>query len=317
MSPAAWLSTMPIPEVAPPVVRPASWMPGPDPRPPAGKEELSAAVSLLRGRTWVALTGAGISTDSGIPDYRSPMAPARSPMTYQQFISDAAFRRHYWARNHLGWHHLRRRDPNPGHLALAALEDDGIVTGVITQNVDLLHTAAGSRKVVNLHGSYDRVICLACGHQITRADLDRRLLRLNPGFLEAVGSVSDIEIAPDADAVLTETADFVVADCERCGGVLKPDIVYFGEHVPAARVAAGTELVSNADALVIAGTSLAVASALRFVRWASAREKPIVIINRGLTRGDRLADVRINLGTSQALPRLAAVLSRGSDEQVG
>lgn len=277
----------------------------PDGRPPAGPDDLAAAITLLSGRRWAALTGAGISTDSGIPDYRGPASPPRNPMTYQQFVSDASFRRHYWARNHLGWHHLRKRQPNAGHRALAGLESRGLVVGVITQNVDLLHQEAGSRRVIDLHGHYNTVLCLDCGHEITRAALDARLLALNPGFLEAVEAVADVEIAPDADVVLEETAGFVVADCEVCGGMLKPDITYFGESVPAARVAAGYALIDEADALVVAGSSLAVASGLRFVRHAANAGKPVVIINRGLTRGDRFASLRLNAGTSEALGLLA------------
>mgnify|MGYP003374910463 CR=1 FL=1 len=277
----------------------------PDGRPPAGPEDLEAAITVLNGRRWTALTGAGISTDSGIPDYRGPDSRPRNPMTYQQFVGDPGFRRHYWARNHLGWHHLRHREPNRGHRALASLEARGLVAGVITQNVDLLHQAAGSRRVIDLHGHYNEVICLECGHRISRAALDERLLKLNPGFLDAVAAVTDIEIAPDADAVIEETASFVVADCRLCGGVLKPDITYFGESVPPTRVAAAYTLIDEADALVVAGTSLAVMSGLRFVRRAAAAGKPVVIINRGLTRGDSFASLRLNAGTSEALGLLA------------
>ncbi|MGB2765699.1 MAG: Sir2 family NAD-dependent protein deacetylase [Propionicimonas sp.] len=277
----------------------------PDGRPPAGPEDLEAAITVLNGRRWTALTGAGISTDSGIPDYRGPDSRPRNPMTYQQFVGDPGFRRHYWARNHLGWHHLRHREPNRGHRALASLEARGLVAGVISQNVDLLHQAAGSRRVIDLHGHYNEVICLECGHRISRAALDERLLKLNPGFLDAVAAVTDIEIAPDADAVIEETASFVVADCRLCGGVLKPDITYFGESVPPTRVAAAYTLIDEADALVVAGTSLAVMSGLRFVRRAAAAGKPVVIINRGLTRGDSFASLRLNAGTSEALGLLA------------
>lgn len=294
---------MPSPQLR---VRPSGWMPdGTDDRPPAGPRELQQAVDLLTGRRWAALTGAGISTDSGIPDYRGPDSPPRNPMTYQQFVSDPDFRRHYWARNHYGWHHLQRTEPNAGHRALADLEARGIVLGVITQNVDRLHSEAGSTRVIDLHGHYNEVYCLNCGHRITRGELDERLLALNPGFLERVGEVDDIEIAPDADAVIEQTQDFVVAACEVCGGVLKPDIVYFGEPVPAARVAAATALVDEADALVVAGSSLAVQSGLRFVRQAAEDNKPVVVINRGITRGDRYATLRLNAGTSEALAYLA------------
>ena len=289
-----------------PRTSPSRWLPAePDGRPPAGPGDLAAAVDLLRGRRWVALTGAGISTDSGIPDYRGPDAPTRTPMTYQQFVSDPDFRRHYWARNHYGWHHVFRVAPNAGHRALAELERRGIVLGVITQNVDLLHEEAGSQRVIDLHGHYNEVVCLSCGSRISRSELDARLSALNPGFLERVEEVADVEIAPDADAVIEQTEGFVVADCLVCGGVLKPDIVYFGETVPADRVAEAYGLVDEADALLVAGSSLAVMSGLRFVRHAAAAGKPVVIVNRGITRGDRYAALRLNAGTSEALSYLA------------
>ncbi len=286
------------------------WMPGePDPRPPAGQSELDAAVAALSGRRFVALTGAGFSTDSGLPDYRGPDAKPRNPMTYDQFVGSAAMRRHYWARNHLGWHHMHATEPNEGHYALARLEAKGFATGVITQNVDRLHERAGSQRVVDLHGNYDAIRCLSCGWTCTRAELDAMLVALNPGFLERVRDLGDIEVAPDADAVLESTADFVVAACPRCGGILKPDIVFFGESVPAATVRAAYDLMDASGALLVAGTSLAVMSGLRFVRHASGAGLPIVLVNRGLTRGDDLASVRVNAGTTEVLTYLEQRLS--------
>ncbi|MCA0296179.1 MAG: NAD-dependent deacetylase [Actinobacteria bacterium] len=280
-------------------------MPGQaDTRPPAGQTELDAAVEALAGRRVVALTGAGFSTDSGLPDYRGPDARPRNPMTYDQFVGSADYRRHYWARNHLGWHHMHATEPNEGHYALARLERADAVAGVITQNVDRLHQRAGSRRVVDLHGHYQVVRCLSCGWTCTRAELDDRLTALNPGFLDRVSELGDIEVAPDADMVLASTAGFVVADCPVCGGILKPDIVFFGESVPADRVRAASDLVDAAGALLVAGTSLAVMSGLRHVRQASRRGLPIVLVNRGLTRGDELADVRLNAGTSETLTYL-------------
>jgi NAD-dependent SIR2 family protein deacetylase len=290
--------------------RSIGWMPGAvDTRPPAGRAELDAAVAALSGLRLAVLTGAGLSTDSGLPDYRGPEAAPRNPMTYEQFTSSARHRQHYWARNHLGWHSMYRTEPNPGHLALAAMERAGTVLGVITQNVDRLHERAGSGRVVDLHGNYNCIRCLSCGWECTRAGLDEQLLALNPDFLERVTELGDVEIAPDADAVLEATADFVVADCPVCGGVLKPDIVFFGESVPPARVQEAFGLVDAAGALLVAGTSLAVMSGLRFVRHAAREGKPVVIINRGLTRGDELASVRLNAGTSQALSALAERLT--------
>lgn len=271
-------------------------------------DTVRAATALLSGARLTVLTGAGVSTDSGIPDYRGPDSPPRTPMTYQQFVGDEAFRRHYWARNHVGWRHVHRTHPNAGHRALAELEARGVVGGLITQNVDLLHEQAGSRNVIDLHGRYDRVICLGCRTVISRAELSTRLEELNPGFVEQVGAVADVEIAPDADAVIESTAHFVVAACDRCGGILKPDIVYFGENVPRERVDRAYAMVDAADALLVAGSSLTVMSGLRFVRHAATTGKPVVIVNRGATRGDPLATVRVDAGTSEVLSTLALVL---------
>lgn len=268
--------------------------------------ELDDAVRLLAGRRLAVLTGAGISTDSGIPDYRGPDSPPRTPMTYQQFVSDPAYRRTYWARNHVGWRHVHRTQPNAGHRALAGLEERGVVLGVITQNVDRLHQAAGSRAVIDLHGTYAEVLCLECDARYSREHVARRLDELNPHVAD---EVADVEIAPDADAVIRSTEGFVVADCERCGGLLKPDIVYFGETVPRERVERAYALVDAADALLVAGSSLTVMSGLRFVRHAArVRDVPVVVVNRGPTRGDDLADLRLHAGTSETLTALAELL---------
>lgn len=270
---------------------------------PAGT--LADVVDVLRGRRLAVLTGAGVSTDSGIPDYRGPDSPPRTPMTFQQFTGDERFRRHYWARNHVGWRHVGRTQPNAGHLALAQMESNGTVRGVITQNVDLLHEAAGSRNIIDLHGRYDRVVCLSCHHVISRTELAQRLEDLNPHFAD---EVADVEIAPDADAVVERTSHFVVADCAVCGGMLKPDIVYFGETVPRERVERAYAMVDDGDALLVAGSSLQVQSGLRFVRHAAQTGKPVVIVNRGTTRGDRHATVTLHAGTSETLTTLAQSL---------
>jgi NAD-dependent SIR2 family protein deacetylase len=265
-------------------------------------------VALLAGRRVAVLTGAGLSTDSGIPDYRGPDSPPSNPMTIRQFTSDPAFRRRYWARNHVGWRHMADTLPNAGHRALAALERAGVVTGLITQNVDLLHTKAGSRNVVNLHGTYARVVCLGCGHTMTRAALADRLEALNPGFIGRAEAAGGLAVAPDADAVVADTSSFRYLDCVRCGGMLKPDIVYFGESVPKDVVAAAYSLVDGADALLVAGSSLTVFSGYRFVRHAAARGIPIGIVNRGRTRGDDLAAVKVDGGCSEMLVLLSTEL---------
>lgn len=263
-------------------------------------------VALLRNRRVAVLTGAGMSTDSGIPDYRGPDSPPSNPMTIRQFTSDPVFRQRYWARNHLGWRHMDATLPNAGHRALAALEATGVVSALITQNVDLLHSKAGSANVVNLHGTYAQVICLDCAHTMTRAALAELLEAANPGFAQRVAeSVGGIAVAPDADAVVGETTSFRVVDCPRCGGMLKPDIVYFGESVPKERVAQAYSMVDAADVLLVAGSSLTVYSGYRFVRHAAAAGMPIAIVNRGPTRGDALATVKVDNGCSPMLALLA------------
>lgn len=267
--------------------------------------EAPELVGLLRGRRVAVLTGAGMSTDSGIPDYRGPDSPPSNPMTIRQFTSDPVFRQRYWARNHIGWRRMEQTRPNAGHRALAALERDGSVTGLITQNVDLLHTKAGSRIVVNLHGTYAHVVCLDCGHTMTRAALAELLEAANPGFLERAESVGGIAVAPDADAVVNDTATFRIVDCPVCGGMLKPDIVYFGENVSKPVVERAFSIVDEADALLVAGSSLTVYSGFRFVRHAASRGMPIAIVNRGRTRGDDLATVKLDNGCSPILTLLA------------
>lgn len=267
-----------------------------------------SAIGALQGRRITVLTGAGISTDSGIPDYRGPDSPARTPMTYQQFVGDPAFRRHYWARNHVGWQHMRRTRPNAGHEALRELERRGLLTGVITQNVDLLHTQAGSKTVIDLHGTYATVICLHCGELTTRVELDTRLTALNPAFTSLISEIGDVEVAPDADAVISSTEGFRPADCLVCGGMLKPYIVYFGENVPKDRVARAYAMVDSGQALLVAGSSLTVMSGLRFVRHAAKAGIPVVIVNRGRTRGDELATVKLDAGCTEVLNELVAAL---------
>ena len=280
---------------------------------PVKSSESPDLVALLAGRRVAVLTGAGISTDSGIPDYRGPDSPPSNPMTIRQFTSDPVFRQRYWARNHVGWRHMDDTLPNAGHRALAALEHAGVVTGVITQNVDLLHTKAGSANVVNLHGTYARVICLGCGHTMSRAALAEQLEALNPGFIERAferaRAIGGLAVAPDADAVVADTASFRYLDCPRCAGMLKPDIVYFGENVPKDIVVQAYSLVDEAEALLVAGSSLTVFSGYRFVRHAAARAVPIAIVNRGRTRGDDLATVKVDGGCSELLTLLSSELT--------
>jgi NAD-dependent SIR2 family protein deacetylase len=259
------------------------------------------AIVALSGRTIVALTGAGISTDSGIPDYRGEGAPRRTPMTIQQFVGEERARKRYWAGSHLGWQRFHAAQPNRGHRALVDLESSGILTGVITQNVDGLHTRAGSRRVVPLHGSMDRVVCLNCGQVFAREDISAAIDAANP-WLETPDAVVT---APDGDAEVAQIDDFVVPACTVCGGILKPDVVFFGELVPTERFAEATRLVDASAALLVAGSSLAVNSGIRLVEAARRRRLPIVVINRGGTKGDSRATVKLEAGTSQALSALA------------
>lgn len=264
---------------------------------------MSAAASLaafLAGRRAVALTGAGVSTDSGIPDYRGPdgVQRARAPVQYQEFVRSEARRRRYWARSVAGFGRFAAARPNGAHEALAALESRGSLVGLITQNVDRLHHAAGSRRVVELHGALARARCLACGAFEARDALQERLLALNP-WLASV----EARAAPDGDAELDAAAEarFAVAPCLACGGVLKPDVVFFGENVPRHVVDAAWAMLDEADALVVLGSSLAVFSGYRFVLRASERGLPVAIVNRGVTRGDPHAALKLDAGVAEAL----------------
>lgn len=270
--------------------------------------EAPELVALLSGRRIAVLTGAGLSTDSGIPDYRGPDSPPANPMTIRQFTSSVDYRRRYWARNHVGWRRMAATRPNAGHRALAALEHAGVVTGIITQNVDLLHTRAGSRTVINLHGTYARVVCLDCRATMSRAALADLLEAANPGFTERA-EAGALAVAPDADAVVADTDSFRFVDCPACAGMLKPDIVYFGESVAKDIVEQAYSLVDSADALLVAGSSLTVFSGYRFVRHAAARAIPVAILNRGPTRGDDLATVKVDAGCSPMLALLADELN--------
>ena len=268
--------------------------------------ELDTAVELLSGHRIAVLTGAGVSTDSGIPDYRGEGAPVRTPMTFAKFLSGPEFRKRYWAGSHLGWRRFDGAEPNAGHLALARLERDGITNGVITQNVDGLHPKAGSEHVVDLHGTMDRVHCLNCGQSFARADIAERITAANP-WLDLPESV---ELGPDGDVAFTRIEEFVTPECTVCGGILKPDVVFFGEFVPTEKFHEALSLVQSADALLVAGSSLAVNSGIRLLDRAAKRHIPIVIVNRGATKGDSRADVKIDAGTSETLTVLAERLDR-------
>ncbi len=264
-----------------------------------------ALIELLAGRRLAVLTGAGVSTESGIPDYRGPETRrrARNPIRFNAFRGDHEARRRYWARSLVGWPRIREARPNAAHKALAELERAGLTTGLITQNVDRLHLAAGSRAVVELHGALAEVVCLGCRAIVDRESLQRRLLALNPA------GPTSAELAPDGDAEVEPAKGFVVPGCERCGGPLKPHVVFFGEGVPRERVAQAYSMVEEAEALLVVGTSLAVFSGFRFVKRAAALGLPIGIVNLGESRGDALAQVRVEGVAGEVLPRVVAALS--------
>jgi NAD+-dependent protein deacetylase sirtuin 4 len=264
---------------------------------------IAEVATLLRGRRVVVLAGAGISTESGIPDYRGAGRSPRKSIQYREFIQSAAVRQRYWARSAAGWPKMLAARPNDAHRALAALEERGHVAGVITQNVDGLHAAAGSRALVELHGALARVRCLDCNTTTPRATMQERLLVANPSITERSAAA-----APDGDAELSDTEDFVVPACLTCGGVLKPDVVLFGENVPAQTVSDAWSLFDRAEVLLVVGSSLAVFSGYRFVVRASERSIPIAIINLGPTRGDSLAAAKLDARLGDALPDLAASL---------
>jgi NAD-dependent SIR2 family protein deacetylase len=257
---------------------------------------LEDVVAGLCESGFVALTGAGMSTDSGIPDYRGPGSVNRTPMTFQEFRSGRAAQRHYWARSYLGWARMHHAEPNAGHHGLARLVARGTCEAVITQNVDGLHERAGTRPVVALHGRIADVTCLHCGDQTSREALQQQMGRLNPTWLERHASAP---VRPDGDVHLAETDGFRVPPCAGCGGVLKPDVVFFGENVPKPRVLHCYDLVEGANALLVLGSSLTVMSGLRFVRAAAKRGTPVVIVNRGVTRGDELATSKLDHGTTE------------------
>lgn len=312
--------------------------------------DVTALVELARGRRVVALTGAGCSTESGIPDYRGPRtepggpAPTgekgtpprpRAPLQHREFVDHESNRRRYWARSLLGWPRLAAAQPNAGHRAITALEQAGAIAGVITQNVDSLHTVAGSVNVVELHGALARVKCLACGEVSSRTTLQDRLLAANATWSRVLRSAQARDtgtlvqplplptqcqgpararlatIAPDGDADLPDEliADFQFVPCLACAGTLMPDVVFFGGSVPRATLDAAWALFDQAELLLVIGSSLTVFSGYRFVRRAAERNVPVAILNRGPTRGDPHAQLLVDARIGDALPVLARALA--------
>jgi NAD-dependent SIR2 family protein deacetylase len=266
--------------------------------------EVGRLAQLVEAGDVMVLSGAGLSTESGIPDYRGPTGALRTrlPMTYQAFVGDPAARRRYWARSQLGWRVIARAAPNDGHRAVAALQARGLLSSVVTQNVDGLHQAGGATSVVELHGNLDRVVCLACSGRTPRAELDRRLRAANAGWVAEATAIN-----PDGDVALDDVhlEAFRVVDCRDCGGLLKPDVVFFGENVPPPKVMHCYDLVERSRAVLVLGSSLSVMSGLRFVRRAAATGVPVAIVNRGWTRGDALASLKVDAPLGATLAALA------------
>ncbi len=262
---------------------------------------------LLSGKRFAVLTGAGVSTDSGIPDYRSPGRPKPNPIQHRQFVADAAWRQRYWARSLIGWERLRSALPNESHRALAKLEMAGQLTGLITQNVDRLHQLAGSRRIIELHGALAEVRCLNCEGFESREVLQLRLRALNPGFeSDLAGGMPD----GDAEVSPVRLEGFCVAPCVSCGGTLMPNVVFFGGTVAPSVVADAMACVDRAGALLVLGSSLTVFSGYRFVRRAVERGIPIAIVSLGPTRGDPEATLKLEAPLAEVVPRLAARLCR-------
>jgi NAD-dependent SIR2 family protein deacetylase len=269
-----------------------------------------AAVGELVGRGGVlVLSGAGLSTESGIPDYRGPSGALRrhTPMTFQSFMTDPVARHRYWARSYLGWRQIDGARPNAGHRSVTELQRAGLLTGIVTQNVDGLHQAADAVDVIELHGGLDRVICQSCGQIVDRAAIDLALRAANRNFEARLSRIN-----PDGDAELddAELAGFVMIDCESCGGgPLKPDVVFFGETVPRGRVERCFELVDAARSVLVLGSSLQVMSGFRFVLRAHRLGIPVAIINQGPTRGDRHTSIRVDGALGTVLPTVAAQIN--------
>ena len=258
------------------------------------------------------LTGAGCSTDSGIPDYRDREGEWKRapPVTFQAFMREPATRQRYWARSLVGWPHFGRALPNTAHHALAQLELRGQVELLVTQNVDRLHQHAGNRRVVDLHGRLDEVRCMACDWRLSRNDLQQQLIERNPEWRQLNASV-----APDGDAELEgqDFSRFVVPVCPRCGGIVKPDVVFFGEGVPRERVDAATQAWQAADAVLVVGSSLMVYSGYRFVQAAARAGKPVAALGLGRTRADPLLSLKIDARCSDALAFVLAPESLSAD----
>lgn len=261
---------------------------------------IAHAKELLRDKKILVLTGAGVSTDSGIPDYRGAGRVQKHPLTFDQFMGYAQNQARYWARSFVGWNRVANAEPNLAHLALAEAEKRERIFQIITQNVDGLHQRAGSRSVLELHGRLDRVLCSSCGDILSRNELDGRIRALNPKLSQDLS----VEFSPDGDAEVDVPKDFRVPSCGICGSHYKPDVVFFGEQVPKERVLRAEAAVASADAVLVAGTSLTVNSGMRLIKQAKLRSVPLVIVNQGETRADSICDAKLNGSAGPILQEL-------------
>lgn len=267
---------------------------------PAVDYAIAQTRQMLFGLNVLAMTGAGVSTDSGIPDYRGQGRVVKHPLTFDQFLASEENQARYWARSYVGWNRIASAEPNYSHLALAKAEQTGQIQQLITQNVDGLHQKAGSKNVIELHGRLDRVVCLDCTGSISRQDMDGLIQATNPSMDRS----ANIEFTPDGDAEIDVPEDFQVPTCQNCNGRYKPDVVFFGEQIPQLRVIEAKTAVERADAVLIAGSSLTVNSGLRLVKQAKELGQKIVIINRGETKADNIADVKLNASAADVLRAL-------------
>ena len=266
----------------------------------AARFGIDYAREQLAGKSILVLTGAGVSTESGIPDYRGEGKTERHPMTFDTFMGSEQARARYWARSYVGWSVIANAKPNRSHFALAQAESLGRISHIITQNVDSLHQQAGSKKITELHGRLDKVVCMSCRGLLDRSKMDVLIEQLNPGIQKDVS----VEFTPDGDAEVEASVSFRIPECPSCSGILKPDVVFFGESVPTERVVSTMEQLERSDALLVAGSSLTVNSGMRFARAASKAGKPIVIVNVGPTKADDIAIAKIEAPTSVALEEL-------------
>lgn len=268
-------------------------------------EAAEQLAELMRGKRTLAITGAGVSTDSGLPDYRGQGTTEKPSIEYDMFVADPVWQRWVWQRNHETWRVLESLEPSGGHTALARLEQAGLVSGVATQNIDGLHTKAGSRNVWELHGSFARVRCLDCGRTIPREEYASDLDELNPAWPQYN---RDPAVLATADRKAAEASNFRVAPCSVCGGLMKPAVVFFGEGLPADDMDAAMRAASDADVALVVGSSLVVNTGMWITRQAWAADSPLAIINYGPTAADGICDLRIDAGASETLEELAELL---------